>query len=205
MYNNNILQNAEKQTDGTYVINLDTSIDDAFLSTPDILSLFFHIEETSVQKLNEQSDETKTQRRYYADTLVCYECGETGHINKKCPERLQNICILCAEKGHDKRKCPMQICNRCYKCGHFSKECTSKESRNRFYSCRRCKYEHAERDCPMEWRRYCIVEDDEKKCIIKSCCICYKKDHFVDDCRKGKTRISIFNSDFRSIVRFYKK
>ncbi|KAM0679427.1 hypothetical protein COBT_004197, partial [Conglomerata obtusa] len=55
------------------------------------------------------------------------------------------------------------------------------------------------RDCPIDWRQYNIIERQEIKEIKKSCCLCFKNDHFLDDCGRGRTKTSIFNSDFMSM------
>lgn len=202
--------------DEKYSINLDTPETDQIVSDiyfplnnesiPDFLSLFYHNTETIVEKSNEFIEGEKTQRRYYADTLICYECGETGHINKKCPKRIKDVCILCAQKGHERRNCPMMICNKCYLCGHQSRFCPAKDLHSRYQICRRCPSgEHTVRDCPSQWREYRIKDCVITSNIRKSCCLCFSDKHFVDDCKKNRTRFSIFNSDYLSIIKLYKK
>ncbi|KAM0674500.1 hypothetical protein GVAV_002115 [Gurleya vavrai] len=202
MPSESFFSHVEPDSDGNFKIDISQFNLEEEIELPDLLSYFFHTKETQVDKPNETNDSEKQQRRYFADTLVCYDCGETGHVNRKCPKRVSNVCILCSQKGHEKRNCPMMVCNKCYRCGHLSRNCEERDSRARYSLCRRCKLEHTERDCPMEWRQYFISGREEFKDILKSCCYCFKNDHFMDDCVKGRSRISIFNKDFKSCVRF---
>lgn len=173
---------------------------------PDLLSLFYHNAHTEIEKIHDFTETDIKQRRYFADTLTCYECGKTGHINRNCPQRVKNICILCAQRGHEKRECPMMVCNRCYLLGHHARICPMKDDRERYMLCKRCRSgEHSVRDCPSVWRVYKVKSLDFSGPIKKSCCVCFSDKHFVDDCKKNRTRYSIFNSDFMSIIRLYKK
>lgn len=173
---------------------------------PELLSLFYHNAHTEIEKNTTFTEADIKQRRYFADTLTCYECGKTGHLSKNCPLRVRNTCILCSQKGHEKRDCPMMVCNKCYLLGHHARICPVKDNRSRYMLCKRCKSgEHSVRDCPSYWREYRVKSLDFNKPIRKSCCVCFSDKHYVDDCRKNKTKYSVFNSDFMSIVRLYKK
>lgn len=175
---------------------------DPHIPQSELLSLFFHTKDTEITKPELINDNDRTQRRYFLDTLVCYECGESGHINKKCPTRIHDICMLCAGRGHKKSECPMMVCNKCYNCGHQSRMCPV-NTKSRFIMCKNCPTDHSVRDCPT-WREYRVNNMKIDTNVKKSCCICFGE-HFVDDCKRNRSRVSIFNSDFMKIVKLYKR
>lgn len=164
-------------------------------------SLFYHSYETNEEnKKNNQENNENDQKRYFADTRICYRCGLTGHIDAKCPDKNKSLCILCGCIDHQRFNCPQLVCSRCGMCGHRFRDCKEQvDQRRRFNLCNRCPNRHTIYDCPSHWRRYKIY--DIKDCPIKmSCCYCLGEDHFIDDCQIRKTKNSIFTERYEEIV-----
>lgn len=206
----NLFLCCEETSDTTLSINLDDSELSPYiphpLTTPDLLSLFFHNTDVAIDKPVVSLDGDTQQRRYFADTLVCYECGETGHINKKCPKSSTDVCVLCSLKGHERFDCPMMVCHKCYMCGHNARMCPERKNNERYLLCKVCKVgEHTVGDCPRKWRQYVVAKDVDTQGIRKSCCICFSNKHYMDDCSRARTKFSIFNSNFMSIVKLIRK
>lgn len=208
----NFFSYTEKSSTSTNTINLDSpthlTLIPAPLTTPDLLSLFFHNTNTTIQKSVTSVDIDQSQRRYFADTLICYECGDVGHVSCRCPNLKLDVCIMCGFMGHDRNECPMTVCNRCYMLGHCAKECTGKRAAESYMLCKVCAYgEHTIGDCPRKWRVYVVMGDVREDRLVKCCSNCYSGNHYVDDCSRGgpRTRFSIFNSRFKSMVRLIKK
>ncbi|EJW04755.1 hypothetical protein EDEG_01045 [Edhazardia aedis USNM 41457] len=207
--NGSLFNRAEKAADeNTFNIDItDLEIDFAQMEEQDFFSYFYHLSiPKSISETKETKEATQGQRRYFADTLICYECGQTGHINRNCPTRNISICILCARKGHNKSTCPMIICNNCYMCGHRTAQCKNKDN-SKHIQCRRCRgAEHSIRDCPAVWREYIVEGFENKPLKYKACPWCFSTEHFLDDCRKRqKGKVSIFSSNFMSNIKLYKK
>ena len=67
--------------------------------------------------------------------LVCYECGEAGHIRRNCPQRThryrvrkpfeRGYCLNCLQHGHEWRECGYPpLCFTCHGEGHLSRDCS---------------------------------------------------------------------------------
>lgn len=57
-----------------------------------------------------QSPRDLNQPRRYQQgrkQIVCYNCGEEGHIAPKCPHNKVSYCYKCKEPGHIARNCPI--------------------------------------------------------------------------------------------------
>ncbi|KAL9180099.1 hypothetical protein ACHAXT_008069 [Thalassiosira profunda] len=74
-------------------------------------------------------DPSKESRYWERDiSTKCNNCGEIGHIAKKCPnaERLKR-CGLCAMPGHEMWGCPQKaVCFNCGVPGHVSRDCNQR-------------------------------------------------------------------------------
>jgi len=52
--------------------------------------------------------------------LTCYSCKLDGHISRNCPNyKRQQFCFACKENGHVKMDCPNISCSGCSKRGHL--------------------------------------------------------------------------------------
>ncbi|ELA46858.1 hypothetical protein VCUG_01632 [Vavraia culicis subsp. floridensis] len=166
----------------------------------EFLSLFYHSFESSDSEVSDNTESENAQLRYFADTRVCYGCGETGHVESKCPKRTQQICILCGYTDHPRFNCPQIVCTKCGLCGHRYRECKENvDRRKRYIICTRCPNKHTIPDCPLTWRRY-KFDRLSKNSVRMSCCNCLKNDHFVDDCDLRRSKTSIFTGYYEQMV-----
>jgi len=107
----------------------------------------------------------------------CYECGESGHFARHCPNSTRGdegenggyrggargkSCYNCGVVGHQAKECPNQGEKTCYNCGntgHVSKDCQDPPSANaprpparRRASKPKCyncgEFGHLSKDCP---------------------------------------------------------
>lgn len=170
----------------------------------DLLSLFFHSYESNIEDKKSNFDESEnTQKRYFADTRICYNCGEIGHIDSKCPKRISKICILCGSTDHIRYNCPLVICSKCGFCGHRFKDCRENiDRRKRYNFCFRCPNKHIINDCSYHWRKYRYNRLDSKQ-INKCCCYCLSSNHFIDDCHIRKSKNSIFTVKYEEMLNTY--
>lgn len=169
-------------------------------------SLFYHSFESFEEKNKKDKENSESeQRRYYADTRICYKCGLTGHIDSKCPERTKNLCILCGCTDHQRFNCPQIVCAKCGMCGHRFRDCReSFDQKRRYNLCKSCPNRHSIDDCPLVWRKY-KFSTLENRLIKMACSFCCKTDHFIDDCQVRKTKNSIFTEKVDEIVYFNRR
>ncbi|KCZ80066.1 hypothetical protein H312_02522, partial [Anncaliia algerae PRA339] len=167
-----------------------------------LLSLLYHSPDIKISKLISDKENDSSKKRYYVDNTLCYECGQVGHTERRCPRNLEPFCVLCTG-AHYKVNCIMKVCNRCNTLGHIARDCKEEGDRKRFLQCRKCRYEHSESDCPR-WRRYIFKENSYVKPLkYRACTNCASDNHFTDDCRSRKSKFSIFNSDYKSVSNFF--
>lgn len=166
----------------------------------EFLSLFYHSYESEDAEINENKENESTQLRYFADTRVCYNCGEVGHVEGKCPLKTQQVCILCGYNDHIRYNCPQIICAKCGLCGHRYRDCKEEiDRRKRYMICTRCPNKHTVPDCSLIWRRYKFDKLNRNE-IRMSCCNCLKKDHFVDDCDGKRSKNGIFTGFYDQLI-----
>ncbi|RYP19494.1 hypothetical protein DL765_003334 [Monosporascus sp. GIB2] len=91
----------------------------------------------------------------------CGNCGEIGHISKRCPqekqmaERVVIKCFNCGEEGHRMRDCTQPrndrfACKNCGKPGHKVADCPEPRVAGDDVECRKCgEMGHFSRDCPQ--------------------------------------------------------
>ncbi|KAJ6305088.1 hypothetical protein OIU78_020601 [Salix suchowensis] len=106
-----------------------------------------------------QPPQQQYQRNRGGGDMVCYKCGNSGHIARECTKgNNSNGCYSCGGFGHVARDCPGGS-GACYNCGghgHLARDCTSARGSGggRFGSgntggCFNCgKDGHFARDCP---------------------------------------------------------
>ena len=68
------------------------------LTKSDVEEMVERLGETLMRKLSASKGDKKTNT-----AGGCYQCGQTGHIKRKCPEMK---CFWCKKTGHFKRDCP---------------------------------------------------------------------------------------------------
>lgn len=166
----------------------------------EFLSLFYHSYEASDTEIDSTIDNETAQMRYFMDTRVCFNCGEAGHIDYKCPKRIQQLCILCGDINHVRFNCPQIVCTKCGRCGHKFRECKEEVDRRTKYAiCSRCPNRHTVADCPLSWRRY-RFDRLRNTNIRMSCCYCLSTGHFIDDCNLTRSKTSIFTGHYERMV-----
>lgn len=145
-------------------------------------------EQEDIQSLEPSYD------RYYLGNSgpMCFNCGESGHLNKDCPQEYIMPCYLCGTVGHLRQDCPQEVCFKCLHMGHLSRNCRFSQHKSyRDSKCRLCQYpEHRAEECTLNWRSYYSrsieTQDTEKKLIdgkiTRTCYYCSSKGHFGDDC-----------------------
>jgi len=81
-------------------------------------------------------------------SLMCFKCGEIGHVSAVC-QQAQAVCYNCKKAGHLKQDCPEPkapvSCYRCGRQGHISSEC-AEPRQTQCYTCGETG--HISRECP---------------------------------------------------------
>lgn len=70
---------------------------------------------------------SRMKSRYYNNhsAIRCFNCGESGHINKECKSQKKKLCLTCCKTDHDSFSCPENICRKCNRVGHNFRNCDS--------------------------------------------------------------------------------
>lgn len=123
----------------------------------------------------------------------CSNCQRDGHQRYDCPvPRRTPCCYICGEKGHVESRCPQKICLTCGKHQNtFRKTCEY----CRVLHCTMCdSIGHESTQCPDLWRRYHQTTDmssapQNPGTVMKSpgslhCCNCTKRGHESSMCRE---------------------
>lgn len=67
-------------------------------------------------------------RKLRGATNACFNCGSLQHFERDCKAKKEIICWECGETGHMANVCPHKkpkeiICYRCHQKGHISSQC----------------------------------------------------------------------------------
>lgn len=128
---------------------------------------FFNVRCSNCQRDGHQRYDCPVPRR----TPCCYICGEKGHVESRCP---QKICLTCGKQQNTFRKtceyCRVLYCTMCHSVGHESLQ------------------------CPDLWRRYHQTTNTSslpqnpgnvmKPPNSLHCCNCTKRGHESSTCRE---------------------
>ena len=155
---------------------------------------YFHFIEPE-EKADEDSDSEFKRKatRYYDDedkSVRCRNCGEAGHIARKCPYELkQQFCGLWGYKSHDSNKqeaCDFILCFKCNGSGHTANACKIKD----LVVCPRWKYVGH----PKE--KWLIIEPNPY--YVNDNAICYTSDQTVGELKaKSNNSNSLSQCDTR--------
>ncbi len=84
----------------------------------------------------------------------CYNCNQSGHYKKKCPEIkcrscrkyghmslecTNKRCYKCEGKGHNAQDCPNEMSKTCWTCGSIRSEVYLARQGKTFYTCMKCR------------------------------------------------------------------
>ncbi|KAI5147945.1 hypothetical protein ENBRE01_0005 [Enteropsectra breve] len=142
-------------------------------------------------------------KRYFGDSTICYECGQTGHLSKDCAIKIERNCAYCS-LYHLHRPCAFIFCYNCCSIGHKEKHCKIKK--NNKLMCTRCPLQfHLTRDCPRLWRKYIVRNLHGEKSLKTSCAFCFSGTHFIDDCPMKDCKISIFSKNYKKLAKYIYK
>lgn len=90
------------------------------------------------QNKNMRPVNVRVNQKPQMKNIICWTCGQEGHISRNC-RRIPNIrCYACNEEGHIRRNCQKIKCDNCHRSGHIEKQCYFKtgfqgyQFRNRF-------------------------------------------------------------------------
>jgi hypothetical protein len=159
-------------------------------------------------EFGETSNGTGGSQRYFLEKSgpKCFNCGQSGHILKDCPETSTVPCNLCGQIGHSRFNCPQELCYNCSRPGHQSKACPARRKRRAYDDdlCNRCGQPgHLSKECSMAWRGYVFARDlppsytkfsDELRGLRKRCYNCASISHFGDDCpNRRRPTYSVFH------------
>ncbi|KAJ7180045.1 hypothetical protein C8R43DRAFT_971416 [Mycena crocata] len=163
-------------------------------------------------------DNRKDFVRYYEDQpeekerrtkIVCKKCGAEGeHATYECTVL---ICLTCgARDEHPTRSCNIgKTCFTCGMKGHINADCPNRHASKSwsYNGCERCtSSSHQTSECPMLWRLYVYLEDNEHERVLtirkgkkglplgqggegyiaddEWCYNCGGSGHWGDDCRE---------------------
>lgn len=140
-------------------------------------------------------------RRYFQETLVCYECRKSGHVARECKERPPLVCALCGEMGHRKSRCHRRVCGVCELTGHNERDCFQ---RRPWRKCMPCIYpDHCASACPAYRMRALSSSPggapSKAQLLRKSCACCCGETHFLGECKqRDPLSNTTFYRDFRT-------
>ncbi|KAL6121364.1 hypothetical protein NUSPORA_01722 [Nucleospora cyclopteri] len=162
----------------------------------DVLSFFFH-NKTSVVEKDGNLKLQSLEKSRFLESVVCYTCGESGHVTRDCSNVEERRCLYC-DTMHKNESCKFLLCFNCGNLGHTEYNCREKTKQP--LKCKKCSANHDVRECPSKWRRYTIKQSKNRNTVL-SCPLCFSNDHMMDDCEFNESEISLFTVKYRNLIK----